>query len=72
MLIVVTANLEATYASTVSNPITDRRVNDVLIGYTPGPAGSCRGLPSICLGALKGLVGAKPSNDSDAKYVATN
>jgi predicted O-methyltransferase YrrM len=53
-----------------SNPITDRRINDVLDRLH---ARATRELPGLALHlgleALKGLVGAKSSDDADAKYV---
>ena len=53
-----------------SNPITDRRINDVLDRLH---ARARRELPGLVVhlgwDAVKGLVGAKPADDSDAKYV---
>lgn len=53
-----------------SNPITDRRINDVLDRLH---ARARRELPGLVVhlgwDAVKGLVGAKPADDSGAKYV---
>lgn len=53
-----------------SNPITDRRINDVLDRLHARARREVPGLVThFALEALKRLVGAKRANDADAKYV---
>jgi predicted O-methyltransferase YrrM len=53
-----------------SNPITDRQINGVLDRLHAKAARQLPGLAAhFALGAAKGLVGAKRSDDSDEKYV---
>jgi predicted O-methyltransferase YrrM len=53
-----------------SNPITDRKINDVLDRLHAQAARQFPGLVAhFAVEALKGLVGAKRANDADARYV---
>ena len=53
-----------------SNPITDRRVNEVLDRLHARAARELPGLvANLALGAVKGLLGSQRRNDSDETYV---